>query len=225
MVQPVRIPQQYQTGLAKLRMLSEDSVQELITALKDAPLTVSTDSLLSELRSRVSTIAPNDIGAIVPAILSLYSLQDQLDSSTPDVAESIVRAMEESEVGDPEFTGQEHDLLRDRLVALLSLDSLDVAGKASNLLFEHEHPLREARIITDIRPVFGTNPEEPPTGAIIVHMLKLGYYNGSVYKDLFVALDANDVRLLQDLLARADSKAEALKSVLETAKVPYVDVE
>jgi len=225
MAQPIRIPPQYQTGLAKLRALSESSVQELLVALRDAPLTISGDSLLSSLNSRVRSISPDDMGEIVPAVLSLYSLRAQLGLSTPDVAESIVRAMEESEGIAPEATGEEHDRFGSRLVSLLSLDSLDVAGKANNLLFEHEHTLREARIVTDIRPVFGENPEDSPAGAIIVHMLKLGYYDGSVYRNLFVALDTSDIRLLQDLLARANSKAEALKSVLEAAKVPYVDVE
>lgn len=225
MAQPIRIPPQYQAGLVKLNALSEESAQELLVALRDAPLTMNTESLISRLASKASSVAPLDLSEIVPAILSLYSLRAQLGSSTPDVAESIVQAMQESGLDELKFTGNERDRFVNRMIAFLNLSSFDVAGKANNLLLEHEHALREARIITDIRPVFGENPEAPPAGAIIVHMLKLGYYEGSVYRDLFVALDTNDIRLLQDMLARADSKAEALKSVLEAAKVPYVDVE
>jgi hypothetical protein len=225
MAQAIRIPPQYKPGLVKLRAMSEDSFQELLVALRDAPPSISSDSLLPRLRSAVSSLSPQDIGDVVPAIVSLYPLRAQLNSLPPDVAESVVRAMEEDEESETEFTGEMRGRFKERLIALLSLDSLDVAEKASNLLFEHEHTLREARIVTDIRPVFGENPEDPPAGAVIVHMLKLGYYEGSIYRELFVALDDSDIRVLQDLLARAESKAEALKSVLEAAKVPYVDVE
>lgn len=225
MAQSIGIPPQYKTGLAKLRALKEDSVQELLAALEDVPLTVNSDSLLSSLNSKVTSIPPEDMSEIVSAVLSLYPLRAQLGSPTSEVAETIARSMEVSEGVSPEVAGGDHERFASRLAVFLSLDSLDLAGKANNLLFEHEHALHEARIVTDIRPVFGTDPEEPPEGAIIVHMLKLGYYNGNVYENLFVALDTNDIRVLQDLLARASSKAEALKSVLEAAKVPYVDVE
>jgi hypothetical protein len=102
----------------------EDLAQELLAALRDAPLTVSTDSLLSKLSSRVNSISPDDMSEIVPAILSLYSLRAQLGSSTPDVAESIAHAMEESDADEPGFTGEERDRFESRLIALLSLDSL-----------------------------------------------------------------------------------------------------
>lgn len=95
------------------------------------------------------------------------------------------------------------------------------------MLFEHEHSFRQARIFTDIRPVFepGQPADAPPQGGTIVHTLKISYYADNEPKDFFIALDTSDTRALRDQLERADMKAQSLKAVLAAAKVRYIDAE
>ncbi len=176
----------------------------------------------------VDTIAVSDIEEIVPALLSLYSIKDDPQFSALEVAEGMTLGMEEvpsEELRSPSEKEQ-RDRFRNRLLELLGIDALSTVARAGGLLLENEHSLRQTRIITDIRPIFESEkPQAPPAGAVIVHMLKISYWADNEVKNFFVALDTNDVRELSEQLARANSKAESLKSALDLAGVDYIDAE
>ena len=110
-------------------------------------------------------------------------------------------------------------------MALLNSGKLDLLGKASALTLDHEHFLWESRIMTDIRPVFGSDPAGSPSGATIAHTLKLTYADdNNQRRDFYVAMDAVDLRNLQDALHRAEKKSGSLKSMLEAAGIPFIDL-
>lgn len=231
MARPVRIqsiPRQFQDGFIKTRDVSDEALRELLSALDAAPLLVSPGALSERLASDVKAISRDDINDILISLLSVYSLQEQFDDvSISEIAEHVARAMQDSGSERLRFIDEEQrSQFEQRLVALLSSGSLDLIGKASELTLEQERFMREARIITDVRPIFGTDPANRPNGAVIVHTLKLSYWDESnEFRDFYIAMDAIDVRNLQALLERAEAKAGSLRSILEKAEVPVVDVE
>jgi hypothetical protein len=88
-----------------------------------------------------------------------------------------------------EIPKERREHFKERLINLLSFETLTVTTTAVDILTEHEHTLCRARILTDVRPIFRDNPEEP------------------------------DVSKLRDLLIRADAQAQSLKSVLKAADI------
>jgi hypothetical protein len=72
--------------------------------------------------------------------------------------------------------------------------------------------------------LFGDSVEESPKGALIVHMLNLGYYKDNESHDFVVALDTKDVEDLIVILERAKAKTEGLKSVIASTKLPYIEI-
>lgn len=212
MALPPRILRRYREEIEKVRALSDESVRELVSALEDAPLTVSVEALVTELVSQVDTISRGDIEEILRTLLSLCVLRDQFGLSTLEAAEAIARTTEKS--------NEDRNHLRDRFVVLLGLDSLNLVAKSGALMFNQQRVFREAQILTDVRPVFGPDPEDPPTAAAIVHALKISYFENNELREFFVALDTNDVHEFSKVLDRANSKAKSLKSVLP---VRYVD--
>lgn len=226
MTTPLRIPRRYEGGLVKVRDLSDGAMQELLSALQEAPSTINEASISAEVAAKVDTIARSDLEEIVPSLLSLYSLKDVSEFSISEVAERVTLGMEESGSKELRLNLEDRHAFRERLVELLSLDSLNITVKAGNLLFQQEHSLQQARIVTDIRPVFEPNdPEAPPKGALVVHTLKISYYDDNELKDFFVSFDTSDVDTLLDQLGRANAKAKSLKAVLAAAKVRYINVE
>lgn len=212
---PQRVLLRYQEEIEKIRVLDDATFQDLVSTFEDAPRTVNTNTLTQHVASKIKAVPQSDIEEIVPALLSLCTLRDQFDSSTSEAAEDIAREVEASE--------EDRQRLRDRLTLLLDLDLLNVVAKSTVLLINHQRFMREAQILTDIRPIFGARAEDPPTAAVLVHTLKVSYFENNEFKDFFVALDAEDVRRLRELLVRAEEKAGSLRSVLEAANVPRVD--
>lgn len=220
------IPRQYEEALTKVGRLSEESTQELLAALRKTPNTISPSSLSSAVAAQVDTIAASDVEEIVPALLSLYSLRAHSEAAISDIVGGVVQAMGEGGLEGLGPPPEERTRFEDRLAELLSVSQLNETARAGRLLLENEHSFQETRVVTDIRPVFDLeNPEAPPKGALIVHMLKIVYRtDNNTTKDFFVALDTKDVRVLLEQLERANAKAESLKPVLKAAGMDYIDV-
>jgi len=225
MATPLRVPGDYEGGLAKVRDLPDESARELSQALRQIPNTYNQTTLSSAIAEKVDTIAASDVREIVPALFSLYAYRDYSQAAISDVAEGVARAMEESGSEQLRLLPEDRDSFMNRLAELLSVEQLDRAARAAILVTESEHSWRESRILTDIRPVFDPeNPDASPRGTVILHTLKISYRADNIVKEFFVALDVDDVRQLREQLERADAKAESLKKwVLENPDVPYID--
>jgi hypothetical protein len=91
------------------------------------------------------------------------------------------------------------------------------------LQHEHEHALCNARIFTDARPVYGEDPTTLPSAAVITHMLKLVYHEGSKLEEIHVALDTADLLKLRSLIDRAQSKVAGLRKVFDSTNVPVIE--
>ncbi len=207
--------------------MDDKPAQALVSALQEVPWTFNADSLSSAVAAKVDIIAASDVQKIMPAVLHLYSIKDVLELPAADVAEGVAHGMEEETVSRRlRSPTEDRESFQARLLELLNIERLDVIARAGGLIFENEHSLRQARIVTDVRPVFEReNPQAPPRGAVIVHTLKISYWADDGLKEFFVALDTKDVGDLVKQLARANDKADSLRSVLEAAKVRYVGAE
>ncbi len=218
----MRIPEEYRDGLAKLLELPDESFRELLVAIQEERPTLHYADFSARVARKISGIKPNEVQDVIETLVSLYGVRTRWGLEIPELAQIVTQATEWD--WESEFSGEERDSFEGRLVLLLGIDSLDATSKALDVLLEHEHTLHDVRIMTDVRPVFGQNADEPPIGTMVVHMLKISYHDESEeVKEFYVALDAGDTRALSAELERADQKAESLKRMLGPTGVPYID--
>jgi hypothetical protein len=212
---PVSVVRRYEEDVLKIDEMSDAAVQQLITALESAPLTIDPNTIASELAPKVEGISKEYLSELLPPLLSLCTIRDQFESSSAEVAETLSRNKE----------GADRSHFEGRLKALLEARALNIVAKAGALMIEQPRFMRRARILTDIRPVFGTTTDESPIAAVVVHTLRLSYFENNETKEFFVALDGQDLRTLRDQLNRASSKATSLKEVINETPIDYVDSE
>lgn len=168
---------------------------------------------------------------IIETLVSLHGVRTNWNLAIPELAELVTHASTRD--AGLELADEERERLEGRLALLLEVDSLDATSKALDatskaldVLLESEHTLHDARIITDVRPVFGQNAEKPPTGVMVIHTLKISYHDESEeVKELYVAMGAGDIGALDADLDRANQKAESLRRMLEPTGVSYIDTE
>jgi hypothetical protein len=221
------IPEEHYAGFAAIRDLPQEVVEEFISMLEDQPARLDRAELQAKITSAVDSDVRGEVASMMDTLVSLYVLRDEVDLSVEEFVDEIVEAMEESKTASLDLPDEKRRMFRERLPRLLSVESLDVAARATNLLYEYEHTLHgNARVLTDVRPVFATGPqgvEEQPRGAIIAHTLKLSYHERRRVKDFFVTLDTDQVDQLIEALQRANLKAEQLRAHLKDADLPYID--
>lgn len=221
----LKIPKENEEGLKKLIALDDESVQDLFSALGEVSPILSSIGLSSKVASKVDTIPRSDVDDIVGVLLPLYLLREHYEVSTSEMAEDVCRGLDRSDDEEIRLSGEDREHFKSRLIELLDVESIRIGAKGLEVLFENQRSFLGARIVTEIRPIFGSNPEEAPAGALVVHMLKITYREDGQDNEFFVALDTTDVGTLRNALDRADTKVGSLKELLEKARIAYVDPE
>ena len=219
----LKIPGRYRPGFVVLATLSDSSFDEFLTAAKHAPANFSTARELELwLGSEVTSISPEDLTKLVDSITSFFRLRSKYALTAVKLAADLAAGARESISG---FLVPEGVDFEGRLAALLGVDAFGViALKAKELQTQAERVFVEARVLTDIRPIFGEDVLESPTGMIIVHTLKIVTHEGTGHKEFFAALDAEDITALKKTLERAEEKAKSLKGLLDKSGLKSIDL-
>jgi hypothetical protein len=92
-------------------------------------------------------------------------------------------------------------------------------------MVEHENTWQSARILTDLRPVFGPTPTDPPVAVVLIHNLRIAYRKGGRLQEFFVAMDSNDLKALQGAVERAVKKESSLQSLTKRTGIRCLVVE
>lgn len=220
----LRIPQTYVAGFKVIAELPESAYTQLVTSAKAAPAPFGTvRELRTWLSSEAKSVRPSDIEKIIRVVWSL----SKLVSGPKWTPETVVPALDEAaRTGISDFKVAEGADFKARLSALMSLDAFNVIEfKAKELQQEVERILMEARIVTDLRPVFGDVIGEKPAAFIVTHTLKLHYHEDGKHREFYVALDENDIRSLKKIAERAEEKSAILKRTISVNGMRSIDLE
>lgn len=221
----LRIPEPVQRGLASFFKLSDEEIASLKEALRKARPALS----LAEFSKKVSSetgLSPQKSSTLIASLGSLYSAKAEQNLTSEAFSEDLFEALKEIDKEDLHPSPDRIPAIRKHIEEILSFDdSLGVTSKALRVMLEHEHVWHSARVLTDLRPVFGADPKQAPAAAVIIHNLKIAYQAGREIREFFVALDNQDLRKLQEVLERAVKKEASLSSVAEKAGLPWLRVE
>ena len=216
----MKVPERHRVGLEELSRLPDESIGPLVSALRELPLKpFSRARLLEVIKKSIADVEDVKVEELVDALGALYMVLASTELTASELVPDVVDALSVETALDP----TQLDRLALRLLELLSIDRLGLIAKASSLLSDYEHDLCQARIFTDIRPVFGESVDESPAAAVIVHTLRIKYHRGGQIEDFYVSMDSADLGVLKDLIERAESKTEAMKAVLHKADILHVN--
>jgi hypothetical protein len=206
-----RIPEPYRAGLAKIKSLLMSDVDAISNALSGCPLSGGLKGMISAVHKEVPAIKPDDAEDIVRALYSLYSYRADSDAPLSKFIPELMAAMRKSGK-DLILTDDEKAAYQEKITKLLGIDAVGLASKAERLRTDYANTFYDARIMTDIRPIFA-DPGDQPLGAAITHTLKIEYHQAGDHKHFYVSLDANDLELLRKAAERAELKAKSIQSM------------
>lgn len=214
-VSKFNVPERYRSGLSLIPAIQEDALLALLNILADG------DSSEASLKLRISEAAQHarlfmtesEALEVTSAVRSLYRLWSGLDMAVTEFTQEILDALIEEKIldGSPELK----EKFSKRLLKLLDIDGLKIDVKVKDLLTEDEKIFCRGRVISDIRPVFGDDPDEAPKAYIILHHLKIIYHDDSGrHREFLVTLDSNDLSALKATVERAEKKNKTLEQLL-----------
>jgi hypothetical protein len=225
------IPERYRAGVSKIRGLDERTVREIRKALdqpSETPL-ANADGLevprnpdavaIAAVRS-VSSLNLTEFGQIAESLAGLYTARSMRDAPIADFVEDVCDAMEALPKEELRLPHSERDQFKEKLTTLLGSDFFSIVAKAYDLASEDERTFCGARILTDLRPVFGPNVEDGPQAMVVLHTLKLIFHEQNrEHQEFYLSLDATDLRTLRKLIDRAEAKANTLRPAVKDVRL------
>jgi uncharacterized protein (DUF1778 family) len=209
----IRVPKSHEESLAKLFSLPEDTLVALTRALDEAPPTLSIRELADHVASKTHLDA-DDSYDLLRILTMLYTVRAKQSVDAATFTENLCRAARETGREELQAPKAGWERFKKGLAELFGLDhSLGVTAKALDVLTEHDRVFCDARVLTDIRPVFAADVEKDPSTFIMIHNLRIAYHQDSELKTIYIALDSHNVRELIDVLNRAVNKEKSLKSL------------
>jgi hypothetical protein len=218
----LRIPNRYVPILEEIKNLPEAAADELIQALESSSVTSSPDEMATQIAERVPSIPLEELKSIVDVLYSLYHVRVFSDINRNAFLTELVEGVRMS--AKHKIPDGNIPALRERFKSLLSIRTLESISKAIGLQRDGERLYCEAKILSDIRPVFGEDVKSKPVAATITHSLKISYHENGDHKEFFVVLDEVDLQELQATIKRAKTKAETLTEMLTESKIPRLGI-
>ena len=219
----ITVPESAYPAIQSLANLSAEDFKTLLKAVEQAKPAAAPHLFWKHVAMHAPEINASTIEVIVNELFAMHLALEDLPVTTEQFSKKL---------SDDVFSEQKlpideagRDILKDRLIKLFELKaSLGLTAKALDILTDAQHLFYNAKILTDIRPVFDEEGKVLEA-AVIVHNLMIHYGDAGDHKNFFVHLDTNDVKELRAVLDRADEKAKVLRSLLQRSEVSYLDVE
>ncbi len=218
----IDIPPAFIEGFEYFIALKDEERDHIVLAMQEAPVGAMPDTLSIAFAKQLG-FEQEKLAAIIRMIFSFTGLEEETGMTTAAITDDIIKVLEvkaqKREALRP--TGR----LREHLLQLLNLDrSVNLTMKAATLLQSRDRILVDSRIITDIRPIFNDEENMDIKGALVTHTLKIEYQEGGDRKDIYLALDGEDLKKLSEYIQRAEKKEKAIRGKLQLSEINIVDL-
>jgi hypothetical protein len=217
----LRVPRADRAALAKLLSLSEEEMGKLKGALKKAPPALLLDDLANRIASETN-LPKDDTHEMVNLLAKLYGIRTRQAVPIPEFAADVCHAAQEANLKPQE--GLDWNRFQSDLTELLSFEvSLGITSKALEVMRQHQKVFCNARILSDLRPVFKEQVDEGPAAAVIIHNLRIAYHAPDDIEEFFVAMSRENLLNLRAVIERALKKEESLRKFVDSISLPFLD--
>lgn len=212
----LQLSERFRNAIDELRRSSEEQFAAIVDALS-AVTRPNSETVAATMPSGLS-----DPEEVVQAVFALHHTLAQSDVTQERFLTDLVETMKTK--WPAETASDDIRAFRTRVTRLLGVESIATVTKASRVLTDYERAFYDVKILSDLRPVFPTEPASGPIGMGIVHTLEIQFHkNGSDHDKFFVALTTTDLKKLRSALDRAELKVGMLRDGLTQSGVRYLE--
>lgn len=214
----INIPPEVRPYLVQLALADPQHVDALVTAIAEQPARQSHRKFVAAVVEAVGNLQGWAPEGTVQALLSLAAGRQAMGLTVDEFVQEVATS------SDIELPVEARERLSELLKRALRNEGLTVSAKAWGLLTDNQANFKEARVVTDVRPIFADANEAPPAG-LVVHNLRLTYWGDDGEHAFWVAMDDNDMEALRKVVVRAQGKSKQLRSGTGAAAIPLLPQE
>lgn len=201
----LRIPESGRPGVEKLTGLSADELDEVSEALEKGEPHLEIGDYVASVPD-VQSVTKDEIKDILTVLFNIHAVHDDLRKTVDTVTDEFMRAISRLKLAVKDEKAVANFINR----CLRSHGPFGITAKAAKILSEHSHDYLGSRILSDVRPIFSTEPDREMLAALIVHNLRFNYHDGELHRDFYIALDSKQLDELEMAIKRAKAKASLM---------------
>jgi uncharacterized protein (DUF1778 family) len=217
----IQLPKSAYTAVQALVRLTPLQFDELIARLEETPPTVDADKFIDSVASRLKELDSATAKLILPELLTMMYSGYRADLKTTELASEISSGALEANSEEFPFTAEQKQLLELRLSNAFGSQGVRITGKAQSVFYDTDKTFVKARILTDLRAIYD-EPGDEILAAMVMHSLRIRYYENFEEKDIYLSLDNDDLQGLMEILQRASKKQKGLETLMEKSSIPHV---
>ena len=215
------IPEREAGAIAAIQKLRSASMEKLILALLNAPPTSNPEKMAERITEQVPSVPVERLRRMLDTLYTLYLIRELSGVPYSQFLEDLIDGLRKDR--NVQLTERQLKKFRELLKRLMDIEALKTVAKAARLQRDGQHLYCTGKTLSDIRPVFGNDPAARPLGAVLTHTLKIAYHQDSERLEFHVVLDSTDLEELAEVIQRAKEKDKALRTLLNSAKLPSFD--
>jgi hypothetical protein len=166
---------------------------------------------LTAVAREAAAMNADEARSVIASLRSLYLFKASADAAVPDLVTDLINALH--------VPDEQKEELTLKLTQLLSVSALDRAYKIEQLKSDYHNVFYDAKILTDLRPVFD-KPDAPPIGATITNTLKIICHEYEDHKELYFSMEPENLAQLKRIVERAELKMSSLRTFLKSSNLP-----
>jgi len=214
----VYVPSEMRPALVQLAAFGDDAISELCSLLEANPDVLTSRQAAFEHASKLTKFGDEGFSA-VDAVVPLLFLKASTGKSTADLVNEITARLITGDKKEATLSPTAVPNFKKHLGTILELSKLTTRAKALSLATDCQRLFSDAKIVSDVRPVFGEDVSKSPLGAVILHSLKIGFAEDGEEREFFVTMDSKDLRELQNWITRALSKDATLSQFIKQSNI------
>lgn len=211
-----QIPEAIVPGLKALREMPPDAFDQLWIAAELLSSPTGIDGFAEQVEKK-TVLDRQEAIEVLSAVLSIMHRADLIGRPQHDFVKEVVAALTLDEV--------DSRIVEHRVDVFAGHEQVQVLSKGLVLARLHDSVFLDARITSDIRPIFGENVEQGPSAVLLIHSLKLDILQDGEPRSVYLAMDRGDLDTLRSVIERAIEKASALTETLESVGLSNLAME
>ncbi len=215
----LRIPPRFRPALIQLAEKNDESIDELCSLLESNPDILTSRQIALEHANKLVKFGADEGFAVVEALIPLMFTKATYAPSTAELVRDITKSLKSGDKGEPKLPSLSVSRFQVILTRILDLSSIALKAKALSLAADCQRLFTDAKIISDMRPVFGRSVTEPPLGVVVLHSLRIDFSEDGSEREFFVHMDSKDLQELQACVTRALDKDASIRRLVDRSKL------
>ena len=216
------LPESAYASVKALVGLDDLQFDELIRLFEETPPVLDSEGFVDSVTSRVTSFSPDVARTVLTELITMVYTGSRNQMTSSELAAALSEAALDANSEKFPFTDQQKSILESRLLRAFATRSLRVTGKAQSVVLDTDKRYLEARILTDLRPIFDDAADEIAAAAVI-HNLRIRYSENNDVKDAYFSMSGADLTALTEAIERALTKEAGLSQLAQTSSIPKLD--